>query len=140
MVNIIDPVTSTQISVMGQFYYMIATMVFMAVDGHHLLLRAVADSFNVIPLGQAHFSAALGTKMMEIFSQSFFHRLPGGGACDRGLVYNQYGLGGSCPNGPPNERLHRGHAPQSWRWDSLFVAISMSFFVYILQGFHGTLP
>src|SRR5580693_2244715 len=65
MVNIIDPITSTQISVMGQYYYLIATLVFMAVDGHHQLLKGVADSFTLIPLGEAHFSAALGTKMMS---------------------------------------------------------------------------
>src|SRR5208282_2420632 len=50
MVNIIDPITNAQISVMGQFYFMVATLVFLGVDGHHLLIRAVVDSFSKLPL------------------------------------------------------------------------------------------
>lgn len=50
LANIIDPVTNEQTSVIGQFKFFLATLFFLALDGHHQLLTAVAGSFDAIPL------------------------------------------------------------------------------------------
>lgn len=49
LANIVDPVSNIQISVLGQFYYLVAMIVFLAVNGHHLLVRALFRSFEVLP-------------------------------------------------------------------------------------------
>jgi flagellar biosynthetic protein FliR len=133
MVNIIDPITSTQISVMGQYYYLIATLVFMAVDGHHLLLRGVAESFNVIPLGQAHFSVALGTKMMGLFTQVFFIAFRVGAPVIGALFITNMALGVIARTVPQMNVFIVG-MPLNLGVGFLITAISMSFFVFILQG------
>jgi flagellar biosynthetic protein FliR len=50
MANILDPITNEQISIIGQFKLFLATVVYLLIDGHHLLIRAVADSFRAIPI------------------------------------------------------------------------------------------
>ncbi|MFA4905685.1 MAG: flagellar biosynthetic protein FliR [Candidatus Margulisiibacteriota bacterium] len=47
-----DPVFGAQISVIGRLTFFIALMVFLIVNGHHLLLSALNQSFRVIPAGQ----------------------------------------------------------------------------------------
>lgn len=51
--NIFDPVTSAQVSLPAQAYNLFATLVFLTVNGHHLLLRALAESFRQLPPGRA---------------------------------------------------------------------------------------
>ncbi len=50
LANIIDPISNEQISVVGQFKLFLATIVYLAIDGHHFLLQAVGQSFRAIPL------------------------------------------------------------------------------------------
>jgi flagellar biosynthesis protein FliR len=133
MVNIIDPTTSTQISVMGQYYYLIATLVFLAVDGHHVLLSAVVDSFDIIPLGQAHFSVALGTKMMSLFSQVFFVAFRVGAPVIGALFITNMALGIVARTVPQMNVFIVG-MPLNLAVGFLISAASMSFFVFIMQG------
>ena len=58
LANLIDPQTQEHITSIAQWQNLLALLVFLAVDGHHLLIRAVADSFHVLPLGGGLPSAA----------------------------------------------------------------------------------
>jgi len=51
MVNVFDPVTNIQIPVTANFYFIVATLVMLAIDGHHLLIYTLCDSFTLFPLG-----------------------------------------------------------------------------------------
>jgi flagellar biosynthetic protein FliR len=137
MATIIDPVSNVQISVMGQFYFMIATLVFLAVDGHHLLIRAVVDSFALLPLGGAHFTIALGTEMMHLFSNVFFIAFRVGAPVIGALFITNLALGVVARTVPQMNVFIVG-MPLNMGIGLLIVAISMSFFVYTLQDlFHG---
>jgi flagellar biosynthetic protein FliR len=46
-----DPHQETQTQVVSQFQLALATLIFLAVDGHHLMLRAALDSYRVVGLG-----------------------------------------------------------------------------------------
>lgn len=57
MANVIDPMTSAQVTLIGQLQYLSALLVFLLLDGHHLLLRGLAETFAVAPLGRPLLSA-----------------------------------------------------------------------------------
>ncbi len=46
-----DPTTGTQSGILSTAYYMIALILFMQLDGHHWLLRGLAASFHMTPVG-----------------------------------------------------------------------------------------
>lgn len=46
-----DPLNASQMPVLGQFLGLIATLAFLAIDGHLLLLSVLAESFRVMPVG-----------------------------------------------------------------------------------------
>jgi len=48
--QVFDPMSMVQIPILGQFKYLIAILVFVAINGHHLLIRAVCDSFRIVPI------------------------------------------------------------------------------------------
>ena len=49
--NLIDPQTEEHITSLAQWQNLLALLIFLSIDGHHILIRAVADSFAVLPLG-----------------------------------------------------------------------------------------
>jgi len=60
MANVIDPMTSAQVTLIGQLHYLAALFVFLLMAGHHLLLHGLAETFNVAPLGAPFLGAKLG--------------------------------------------------------------------------------
>jgi len=62
MANVVDPVTSMQVPLIAQFYYMLAMLLFLAFGAHRWVFKALAESFNLIPL--AGFTP--GTGMLDL--------------------------------------------------------------------------
>ena len=56
----VDPQTSGQTPLVGSFLGILAALVFLTIDGHLLLIAAIVDSFQVLPIG---------TDMGGIFNQ-----------------------------------------------------------------------
>lgn len=46
----VDPQNGVQVTMLGQFYLIIATLLFLAMDGHLLLIKVLADSFIALPI------------------------------------------------------------------------------------------
>ncbi|MCR5453303.1 MAG: flagellar biosynthetic protein FliR [Lachnospiraceae bacterium] len=55
MVSEFDPTMNTQITVTGNLYFYFYMTILLAINGHQFLMRALCDSFDVIPLGGAIF-------------------------------------------------------------------------------------
>lgn len=48
--SLLDPQTGVQVPVIAQFYLILATWLFLAMDGHLLVIQFLADSFRSIPV------------------------------------------------------------------------------------------
>jgi flagellar biosynthetic protein FliR len=51
IVNVVDPITSMQVSLTSQYFNLITTLLFLSFNIHHILILGVADSFNFVPIG-----------------------------------------------------------------------------------------
>ena len=51
MMNVMDPTSQTNVTMMANITYYIAMVVFFIINGHHLLLKCLVQSFDIIPLG-----------------------------------------------------------------------------------------
>jgi flagellar biosynthetic protein FliR len=47
-----DPQTSGQPVALGQFLSLFAILVFLSVDGHHVVIRVLAESFGALPISE----------------------------------------------------------------------------------------
>ena len=71
MVTMIDPTTQSQVSIIGQFWYMVAIVFFFAINGHHLIIGSLVDSYMVIPLGTVDVNLGLGEMIMRYTASVF---------------------------------------------------------------------
>ncbi len=75
IVNVIDPMTGSSAPVLGNFKYIIATLLFLSMNGHHYLLDAVIRSYNWMPLSNELFQRIsqgnLSEFLVSTFSQAF---------------------------------------------------------------------
>ncbi len=71
IVNIIDPMSAEQISVIGTFKNLIAIVTFLAIDGHHVLLNALTMSFQMLPLGGIYLTPGLGEGIIDLTAGVF---------------------------------------------------------------------
>lgn len=75
-----DNATSAQSSAMGRFYGNMAILLFIALNGHLLLIMAVVNSFAAFPVDQNFLQAAgtlqLHTLGTELFASGFWIALP----------------------------------------------------------------
>ena len=71
IVDVIDPTSSTQISVFGQYFNILAILILLTIDGHHLVLQGLMRSFEVIPLGGVQMKEAVMLKLIALTSEVF---------------------------------------------------------------------
>lgn len=71
MVNVMDPMSNIQIPITSNFYFIVSMMVFLMANGHHMLIRALFESYNFIPLGGAVFDNRLMDDVIKVFTDTF---------------------------------------------------------------------
>jgi flagellar biosynthetic protein FliR len=71
VVQLLDPGTSQQTAVVSQFYTLVATLVFLSMNAHFLIVEAIAGSFELVPPFGASLSSELGEDVGRI-SQGMF--------------------------------------------------------------------
>lgn len=69
--SVVDPMIKEQNAVIGQFQNMAATLVFLAMNGHHLMIRGLADSFAILPLGFLSLDPEASGSILKIFVVMF---------------------------------------------------------------------
>ncbi|AGH94832.1 flagellar biosynthetic protein FliR [Pseudobdellovibrio exovorus] len=69
--QIFNPMMGSMGNAMEQFYTVIATLVFLALNGHHLMIQGLVESFNTSPVAQMTFQVgAFAEVVMRV--QNFF--------------------------------------------------------------------
>ncbi len=71
MINFADPLTGNQTGITAFFLWMVATLTFLALDGHLHMIQAFAMTFKVIPAGGMVLSELLLREVLTLSSQLF---------------------------------------------------------------------
>lgn len=69
--SVIDPNLGTQVQIMSVMQTLLATLFFLSLNIHHVFIRAIVDSFSIIPLGGWTMSEALIKFMVSAASDVF---------------------------------------------------------------------
>ena len=67
----IDPQNGVQVPVVSQLNVVFSTLLFLAIDGHLMLLAAVVESFSVMPIGAASATDSIFASVVALGSQLF---------------------------------------------------------------------
>lgn len=71
MINIIDPQTGSNVSIMDQLAYWVCVLVFLMMNGHHVMFISLIDSFSVVPIGFFMLKKVMLGKMLSLGSDMF---------------------------------------------------------------------
>ena len=72
MVNVVDPQSGLQVPIFAQFQYIVASLIFLAIGGHHALFRAIAASFTIVPVGVGIAGARTAMALFDVFVKMFY--------------------------------------------------------------------
>ena len=71
MVNVMDPQHKVQVPLMGNFYYILAFLILLFINGHHIIINAIIDSYEFIPIGKFVLGEDITFSLINILSKTF---------------------------------------------------------------------
>ncbi len=71
MMSMFDPISNENVTLLGNLLYWISMVMFFVVDGHHMLIRAIINSFSVVEIGKFILTQGTAMMMVSIFIQFF---------------------------------------------------------------------
>lgn len=71
LAQVMNPQFQSSVPVFGQFYYMLALVVFVGVNGHHILIAGLVKTFDRIPLMGAGFHAGMVATVSGLMGDMF---------------------------------------------------------------------
>lgn len=71
MANVFDPQSQAQVSLVGRLESTTATLIFLAMDGHLIVIQALVRSYSVLPPGGAKITQPLVEKLTDLSASIF---------------------------------------------------------------------
>ena len=69
--NILDPQSGMQVSILANMVYLVAMALFLLFNGHHILLSAIKESFEIINVGSLSLNEQIFQKIMDTSADMF---------------------------------------------------------------------
>jgi len=91
--NIIDPQSGVQISIFSNMAYFVALISFLLLNGHHIMLNAVRESFGIIPVGSVGLNGEMLTKMIPLYGDMFVIAIKIGAPAIAALLFTKVAFG-----------------------------------------------
>ncbi|MBP9019994.1 MAG: flagellar biosynthetic protein FliR [Syntrophobacterales bacterium] len=93
IVNVIDPANSAQVSIIAEFLYLVAALLFLSLNGHHVFIGAIAESFRLAPPTGLHLTGPVLQGLMTFMKDMFELALKIGAPVIAMMFFMSVGLG-----------------------------------------------
>jgi flagellar biosynthetic protein FliR len=91
--NIIDPQSGIQVSILSNMAYFVAMILFLLLNGHHILLHAMKESFEMIPVGALTLHLDMLAKTMHFYGDMFVIAVKIGAPALAALLFTKVAFG-----------------------------------------------
>ena len=71
LANVMDPASSQQVPLLAQFNYLIALLIFIAINAHYWFIKALTQSYRLVPPLEVHFSHSLMDQLIQLAGNMF---------------------------------------------------------------------
>jgi flagellar biosynthetic protein FliR len=107
IINVLDPQTGGQVSIMGQIGNLVVLVIFLMLNGHHALIRGLVESFSVVDMGMISVSRGFLDQMTGLMSDMFVIALKMGAPAILALLFTSAAFGITEYTIPEFKHLHR---------------------------------
>jgi len=66
LISALDPIAGGQVPILGQFMGLLGMLIFLAIDGHHMMFEALVARFQLVPPMHVHFSGFLVESVLKL--------------------------------------------------------------------------
>ena len=87
--NILDPQSGVQVSIFSNFAYFLAMVVFLILNGHHLALNAMRESFEIINVGSLNLNRQIFQRLLFVSGEMFVIALKIGAPAIAALLFTE---------------------------------------------------
>jgi len=91
--NVMDPATSAQVPILATFYNLVAILIFLSINAHIFMLRAMVESFQLVPLFGFGFDQAVMQQIIDLAGNTFVIALKIGAPVIVSLLLTSAALG-----------------------------------------------
>ena len=91
--NILDPQSGIQVSILANMAYLVALVLFLSLDGHHVFIRVLKESYEVLPVGAFTLKGEALMEWMGKFGEMFVLSVKMGAPAIVGLLFLKAALG-----------------------------------------------
>jgi flagellar biosynthetic protein FliR len=138
MVTVFDQNLSSQVSIIGRFWYMLAILIFLGINGHHLIISAFADSYALLPLGVFECNPAVGELIIKLTAFVFVIALKLAAPLMIALFLTDVALGTIAKTMPTMNVFFVGF-PIKITAGLIVIALSLPVFAFVLEKTTGYL-
>ncbi len=71
MARIVNPLTEEDNDILDQFFVMLVTLIYVCINGHVILIQALAGTFRTVPLLGMEYHAELPAAMVDVLTTAF---------------------------------------------------------------------
>lgn len=93
LADVFDPESGAQTPVISNLLYLVGLAVFVAIGGHRLLVAALLDTYEFMPIGQAQLPDELGVLLTTLLVESFALAMRGAAPAMIGLLLATLAMG-----------------------------------------------
>lgn len=136
--NVIDPMTSEQVSIITELQYLIAMLVFLAVDAHHFFFSAIIQSYSILNPLSFHFSGQLMQLIFDFSKDMFVIALKLSAPLMAVMLFTNVGLGIVARTVPQLNVFIVG-MPLQIAIGLIFLGLTAPMFVKLTQGYFNNL-
>ena len=87
--NILDPQSGVQVSIFSNFAYLVAMVVFLVLNGHHIALSAMRQSFEIINVGSLNLNRQIFQRLLFLSGDMFVIALKIGAPAIAALLFTK---------------------------------------------------
>jgi len=93
MINVVDPQSGANVSIMDQIGYWVCVVVFLIINGHHVIISALINSFELVPIGVFVMQKILLLKLLDLAGVLFVVAIKIGAPVITALFFVSVGFG-----------------------------------------------
>ncbi|MBJ6724762.1 flagellar biosynthetic protein FliR [Geomesophilobacter sediminis] len=138
MASLFDPNTQASVPTMAVFQGALATLVFLALDVHHVFIRGIVESYRLVPIGSWHTSPNLYKMIVEASSGVLVIAVKLAAPVAVALLATSVVLG-IVARAFPQMNVFMVSMPLNIGVGLLILGLSLPVFFRVLQGAFGTL-
>lgn len=139
VINVIDPQSSEQVSIMGQIGNLVVLVVFLALNGHHALITGLVESFRAVDIGTITLANGFLDQIIVLMADMFVIAVKMGAPAIVALLFTSAAFGITAKFAPQMNILIAAF-PVSIMVGLTFFGLSLFVIEILTRGYVSRLP